>query len=200
MAPRRAFRALVGIFSVVAATLLLAACDRAESTPATFDFVPVATAPATVPTTVTTTAPSTSAPSTAAPSTTTTTLATTTTTFRIVSTNNRAAVTTPAPAPTTTTTVAVTPSTVALAGQRWIAVLASLSSANYSRADAAAWRVELAMEDAELLLSDDYSSLSPGYWVLYRGSYPDRATAAGACGAYADRVSGCYPAPLSLAD
>jgi hypothetical protein len=74
-------------------------------------------------------------------------------------------------------------------------VLASLSSANYSRADAAAWRVELAMEDAELLLSDDYSSLSPGYWVLYRGSYPDRATAAGACGAYADRVTRLLPRP-----
>jgi hypothetical protein len=198
MAPRRAFKALIGIVSVVAATLLLAACDRSESTPATFDFVPVVTTPPTVPTTTTTT-PSTSAPSTA-PSTTTTTLATTTTTFRIASTSNRAAATTTTTAPATTTTVAVAPSTVALADQRWIAVLASLSSANYSRGDAAAWRVELDMEDAELLLSDDYSSLSPGYWVLYRGSYPDRATAAGACGAYADRVTGCYPAPLSLAD
>jgi hypothetical protein len=195
MAPRRAFKALIGIASVVAATMLLAACDRSESTPTSFDFVPVVTTPATVPTTTATTAPSTSAPSIAAPSTTTTTQATTTTTVRIASANNRAATTT-----STTTTVAVPPSTVALADQRWIAVLASLSSANYSRADAAAWRVELGLGDAELLLSDDYSSLSPGYWVLYRGSYPDRASAAGACGAYADRVTGCYPAPLALAD
>ncbi|MGF1667052.1 MAG: hypothetical protein ACFCVC_12365 [Acidimicrobiia bacterium] len=86
-----------------------------------------------------------------------------------------------------------------MADQGWIAVLASLSSANYTRSEAAAWRVEIGIDDAELLLSDDYSSLSPGYWVLYRGSYPDRAAAAAACGAYADRVTGCYPAPLSLA-
>jgi hypothetical protein len=79
-------------------------------------------------------------------------------------------------------------------------VLASLSTENYSRADAAAWRVELGLDSAELLLSTDYSSLTPGYWVLYRGPYPDRATAAAECSRYTDLVPGCYPGPLTLAD
>jgi hypothetical protein len=73
-----------------------------------------------------------------------------------------------------------------------------LSTSNYTRAEAAAWRLELGIADAELMLSDDYSSLTPGYWVLYRGPYGDRGTAASVCNSYGDLVPGCYPAPLTL--
>ncbi|MDX1450706.1 MAG: hypothetical protein R3246_16780 [Acidimicrobiia bacterium] len=80
----------------------------------------------------------------------------------------------------------------------WVAVLASLSTANYTRAEAAAWRIELGIDSAEILLSNDYSSLTPGYWVLYRGPYGDRAIAADVCATFAAAVPGCYPRRLEL--
>jgi hypothetical protein len=204
MARGRADRALISIVTVIATTVLLAACDRTESTPATFDFQAIATpAPiATVAPRASTTTTARLTTTTVPPTTTTTEAPTTAGTFRVISnpapaTASATTVTTTT-VPSTTTTVAE-PTTEVEASQGWITVLASLSTVSYTRAEAAAWRVELGIADAELLLSDDYSSLTPGYWVLYRGPYGDRVTAADACSFYGDLVSGCYPAPLTLA-
>ena len=112
----------------------------------------------------------------------------------------------PSPSTTSTTTTTTIPvvalsssTTVAPADSiGWVAVLASLSTANYTRSEAAAWRLELGIDSAEILLSNDYVSLTPGYWVLYRGPYPDHATAVDVCSTFAASVPGCYPRQLAI--
>jgi stage II sporulation protein D len=66
----------------------------------------------------------------------------------------------------------------------WIVVLASDPSGASARAHAR----ELG---AKVLRSDDYPSLNPGYWVVYRGPYATRAAAANAAtgGAYVRRLT-----------
>ncbi len=110
------------------------------------------------------------------------------------------------PPPTTTSTLRVVavppqPTTTLVASEPigWIAVLASLSTANYTRQAAADWRLEIGLSDAELLLSDDYTTLTPGYWVLYEGPYAGKDAAVAACSRNAGTVSGCYPRQLALA-
>ncbi len=100
----------------------------------------------------------------------TTTASTTTTTTSTAPTT--AATTTPPdtvapPVEVTTTTTTVT----AVWGQ-WTLVLASIPIGAGAEAEATARAVEVA--GAGVLLSNDYPSLNPDYWVVFFGTWPDR--------------------------
>lgn len=81
----------------------------------------------------------------------------------------------------------------------WIAIMASLPADEYSQADA---ERELESYTAaaglnlQLLLSDDYESLNPGYWVIYASDgWTDDESAAAFCTSVRDThslVSTCY--------
>lgn len=94
------------------------------------------------------------------------------------------------PALTTTSTTA-TSSTIGTPPppdpfDAWIAVLASLPAAEYTQAEA---ETEAKTRAADVLLSDDYGSLVPGYWVVYRGAYDFAWEAEAAC---PTAVTDCY--------
>lgn len=106
---------------------------------------------------------------------------------------------------TTTTTVAETTTTVAeIEGDVWIAVLASLSVDEYDEAAAddemAAIRDALGLTalEVDLLLSDDYPTLNPGFWVVHLGGFRDEFQADEACGTVESGVPDCYTRYLSL--
>lgn len=132
----------------------------------------------------------------AAPSTTVVPTATTTTTV--------AATTTEAPTtlPPTTTTVAPTsttssvPPTRPLPFESWTAILASLPVAENSAAQAYTVAEKMAVPGAGVLLSDDYPSLSPGFWVVYTAPYEYSWEAVAACERVVDVAPDCYPSYL----
>lgn len=68
-------------------------------------------------------------------------------------------------------------------------ILASLSSGSNTDADALASAERLAAQygvEARVLLSDDFGSLSPGYWVVYAGEFSESTEAI----SEADRLKG----------
>jgi hypothetical protein len=69
----------------------------------------------------------------------------------------------------------------------WTAVLSSVRSESDARA--AKSRVAASGEPAGVLLSSDFPGLRPGYWVVFSGTYPDRAAAA----AQASSLSSDFP-------
>jgi hypothetical protein len=103
--------------------------------------------------------------------------------------------TTVAPAPPSTTVVttnATTPGTPpAGPWDVWTLVYASLDANAHDRGDAEA--VAATVDGGEVLLSDDYPSLNPGYWVVYSGSWGDRDTAGVWCPEDLDPSLTCYP-------
>ena len=46
--------------------------------------------------------------------------------------------------------------------------------------------------DTAVLLSSDYSSLNPGYWVVYAGPYQNEDAASAYCRSIANQVTSCY--------
>jgi hypothetical protein len=77
---------------------------------------------------------------------------------------------------------------------RWIVVLESLETTDYTRTDAVSRftpydRLGL---DPQVLLSDDYGSLNPGYWAIYTGWYEDRQAARDLCASIRSSVDFCY--------
>jgi hypothetical protein len=104
--------------------------------------------------------------------------------------------------PVTTTTMAVPTTTTAsattttIAGPQspwdtWTLVFASLDTAINTKDDAIA--IAATVEDAAVLLSDDYPSLNPGYWIVYAGEWQDRAQAGIWCPEDLDPSLSCYP-------
>lgn len=92
-------------------------------------------------------------------------------------------------APTTTTTI-VSPDRLP-GWDTWTLIYASLDTATATRDDAAA--VATNIDDAAVLLSDDYPSLNPGYWVVYAGEWHDRHLASSWCPRPLDASLSCYP-------
>ncbi len=97
-----------------------------------------------------------------------------------------ATTTTAPPGSTEVTTTDVT--AVAAPFDTWITVLASLPTDEYDESEATAIA---AAEDAsaEVLRSDDYASLNPGFWVVYLGGHDFAWEAEAAC---PDSVEDCY--------
>ncbi len=74
---------------------------------------------------------------------------------------------------------------------QWIVVIAS--EEDEAKAAASAAKVTAAGHPADVLRSDDYPSLNPGFWVAFAGPYPDRPAAEAAVGDLeADGISGTY--------
>ncbi len=113
--------------------------------------------------------------------------------------------TTTAPEPTTTTTPtttattapATTTTTVPPDGpppfDTWVAIVASLPSADHDRDAAETVAAGFDLVELDVLLSDDYPSLNPGYWVVYSGPVERSWEAARRCYEFDDRAPGCYP-------
>lgn len=124
-------------------------------------------------------------------------------TSRPATTTSAAPKTTTTSPPTTTTSPPTT--TLATVPETWIAVLASLPTSEYTAAEAEARTAVIAEQigtealEVKLLLSDDYTSLEPGFWVVYLGQFRDESQAVAAC----DSVGApdCYARALAtLAD
>jgi len=86
----------------------------------------------------------------------------------------------------------------------WIAILASLPTGQYASTDAQdelETYVTTTGLDLQLLLSDDYGSLNPGYWVIYASDgWTDDESAAAYCNSVRDTyslASTCYPRLLN---
>ncbi len=94
---------------------------------------------------------------------------------------------------TTTSTAGGAPPTRPLPFDSWTAVLASLPVAENTAEQARTVAEKLGVPAAGVLLSDDYPSLNPGFWVIYTRPYEFSWEAAAACGEVANLVSDCYP-------
>lgn len=100
----------------------------------------------------------------------------------------------------TTTTTAATPSTTTAppdpANPRpgwdtWTLIYASLDTDDHSLGDADV--IASGVPNARVLLSDEYPSLHPGYWVVYAGEWHDRHPASVWCPRPLDPELSCYP-------
>lgn len=123
---------------------------------------------------------------TTATSTSSTTLTEVTTT--LPPTTTTATPTTEATASTTTTAVK-TPSTDAW--DTWTLILASVETGEPG-AEERAREIAAGIEGAQVLYSNDFPSLNPGYWVVYWGDFESGRVAGGRCGTIPDDLT-CYP-------
>lgn len=104
--------------------------------------------------------------------------------------------------PRVTTTTA--PVDAALRSGTWIAVLASLEFAEYdaaaAQAEAAAIGDMLDLDglEVDVLSSDDYASLSDGFWVVHLGGFRDEFQADQACSSLASGAPDCYTRYLTV--
>jgi hypothetical protein len=73
----------------------------------------------------------------------------------------------------------------------WTLIYASLDTGTNTREDALA--IAATIDDAAVLLSDDYPSLNPGYWAVYAGEWQDRQQAGNGCPEDLDPSLSCYP-------
>jgi hypothetical protein len=125
-----------------------------------------------------------------------TTAASTTTTSVVATTTTEATTTTTTlPAATTTTMAASTtalPPSRPLPFDSWTAVLASLPIDEHSPTQARAFADKFGLAGAGVLLSDDYPSLNPGFWVVYTQPYEFSWEAVHACNDIGDVVPDCY--------
>ena len=81
--------------------------------------------------------------------------------------------------------------TPAPASGEWIVVIAS--EATEAEADTVAADMVAGGHPADVLRSDDYPSLNPGFWVVFAGPYPDSSTAEAAVAELeGDGVAGTY--------
>ncbi|MDF1597036.1 MAG: hypothetical protein P1T08_13230 [Acidimicrobiia bacterium] len=90
---------------------------------------------------------------------------------------------------TTATTITTVPSS-----DYWTVIIASLPVETNDRGDAEDFLdgVNESGIDARLLLSTDYPTLNPGYWVIHTGFHKDELSARTACQAIRDQVEYCY--------
>jgi hypothetical protein len=93
------------------------------------------------------------------------------------------------PEPTTTTTAVKAPSTESWG--TWTLILASIEVGEPG-AEEQAREIAAGLEGAAVLFSDDYPSLNPGYWVVYKGEFPSGRAAGNGCGEIPDDLT-CYP-------
>lgn len=110
------------------------------------------------------------------------------------------------PQPTTTTTTApittTTTTSVPLEASgpefdTWAIILESLSTADFSLEEA----IQRASEQsgpADVLLSDDYPSLNPGFWVIFNGPYNTGSDADLRCSAMRAEAVACYTRYLGV--
>lgn len=124
-----------------------------------------------------------------------TTVAATTTTTTLAPTTTEATTTLP---PSTTTpappsTASSVPPTRPLPFDSWTAILASLPVAENTARQAYTVADELGVLGAGVLRSDDYPSLSPGFWVVYTAPYEFSWEAVAACQQVVDVAPDCYP-------
>lgn len=126
--------------------------------------------------------PATDPPGTTAPTTTTAPEPTTTTTAPTTTT------TTTAPATTTTTVPPDGPPPF----DTWVAIVASLPSADHDRDAAETVAAGFDLVELDVLLSDDYPSLNPGFWVVYTRPYEFSWQAVEACAGLAGEIPDCY--------
>ncbi len=109
-------------------------------------------------------------------------------------TSSIAATTTTAPSTTTITSTATTTTSTPnrLPGwDTWTLIYASLDVATHSGEEAAA--IAATIDDAAVLISDDYPSLNSGYWVVYAGEWHDRRDASAWCPRVLEPSLSCYP-------
>ena len=90
---------------------------------------------------------------------------------------------------TSATTTLPTPSTEAW--DTWTLILASIEVGE-SGAEDQAREIAAGLDGAGVLFSDDYPSLNPGYWVVYKGEFPSGRAAGDWCGEIPDDLT-CYP-------
>lgn len=128
-----------------------------------------------------------SAATTSRPETTSTTDAPATTAVTVTT---LASTTTDTAAPTSTTTFA--PPTRPLPFDSWTAVLASLPVGENTADQAQTVAEKLGVSGAGVLLSDDYPSLEPGFWVVYAAPYAFSWEAAAACERLVEVAPDCY--------
>ena len=126
----------------------------------------------------------------ASPTTTATTSPSTTTAITIAATTTTS--------PTTTQATTTLPPSRPLPFDSWTTVLASLPVGDYSAGDASAVAAELGIAGVGVLLSDDYPSLNPGFWVVYTRPYEFSWEAVEACGEIGDAVPDCYARYLGV--
>jgi len=116
----------------------------------------------------------------------------------VLATTTAAPTTSLAPAPTTTAAAAPTttsgeaPPAQPLPFDSWTAVLASLPVADNTAEQARTVADKLGVTGAGVLRSDDYPSLTPGYWVVYTRPYEFSWEAVAACDELATVAPDCY--------
>jgi hypothetical protein len=75
---------------------------------------------------------------------------------------------------------------------RWTTILESLPVDEWDEEQARSRAFELASMDTGVLLSSDYPSLNPGYWVVFSGDFASRDEAIAHCRALEGEGSACY--------
>ncbi len=100
----------------------------------------------------------------------------------------------PAAAPPPAPPPAAQPPVAGLATPTWVVILISLETSIHSESQALGRASEYADQGlpAEVLLSDDFSSLNPGYWVVYVAGWQSEEPAAAYCRSIRDQASACY--------
>lgn len=86
------------------------------------------------------------------------------------------------------------------AAEGWISILESMPTGRFDRADAirrARAYAGAITERTRVLLSDDFRSLRPGYWVVWTGPHDDRDQARARCRRYGSATPVCYPRRLA---
>lgn len=102
--------------------------------------------------------------------------------------------TTTTAAPSTTTTAPTTTTAVPRAEgpwDTWTLIYASLDTGTRTREDAEA--IAVGIDDGAVLLSDDYPSLNPGFWVVHAGEWGHRRAAGAWCPQDLEPGLSCYP-------
>ena len=77
---------------------------------------------------------------------------------------------------------------------QWVVMLSSLNTAETTRSAADARAASFTSQGipASVLLSDNFASLTPGYWAVHAGPFPDRVTANDYCKSIKSTVPDCY--------
>ncbi len=102
----------------------------------------------------------------------------------------------PTPPPTTDAPPVASEDAAASGTGEWAVLLGSLGTRE--KAEQRLAYLASTAPDAQLLHSDDYASLTPGYWVVYEGGYATAEDALAACAGmgFTDRHD-CYASYLS---
>ena len=109
----------------------------------------------------------------------------------------------PVPSTTTTTTATTASTTTTVPGELATPSFVAIVSSDADEATAQQRRDELTENgyDSNVLHSDDFTSLEPGFWVAYVGPFPDPAAAQAAANQLAaDGYTSAYPRCIGTAE